>query len=167
MRWAIIFALVSVLLLLVSCGPVAQECEKPFISKDGGCCLDMDEDTVCDTEQNETKTEPEKEEEIVVEETEPVEIKTVEIEEETIKEEPEEVGQEITGAAVEEITEEEIEQAIRFVHKGFTHMGEGLFQKILPMVQEATAMEQMVNIDEIVPISELSLTVPDDRTLQD
>lgn len=112
MRWAIIFALVSVLLLLVSCGSMAQECEKPFISKDGGCCLDMDEDGGCDTEQNETKIEPEqgKEEEIVVEETEPVEIKTVEVEEETVKEEPEEVDQKITGAAVEEITEEEIEE---------------------------------------------------------
>jgi len=31
----------------------------------------------------------------------------------------------------------EIEQAIRFVHKGHTHMGEGLFAKMLPIVQSS------------------------------
>lgn len=68
------------------------------------------------------------------------------------------------GYLLKGASEEEIEQAIRFVHKGFTHMGEGLFQKILPMVQEATAMEQMINIDESsFAIPESSLTIQPEK----
>ncbi|MBW3004663.1 hypothetical protein KY310_02435 [Candidatus Woesearchaeota archaeon] len=104
MKRLVLFALFSALIMLVSCSPIEQQCEKPFILKEGQCCLDMDEDGSCDTEQNATKEEPEQTEtEIVVEETTPVEIKT---KEETTTEEPEEEPEEITN----ELTEEEIKE---------------------------------------------------------
>ena len=55
MKQFVLFALFCALLLLVSCSPVEQECEKPFILKDGQCCLDLDDDDSCDAEQNATE----------------------------------------------------------------------------------------------------------------
>ncbi len=102
MKRLAVFTLFCALILLVSCAPIKQGCEKPFILKDGECCLDLDDDGSCDTEQNVTEGKIE-EPEIVVEET-----KTVEVEpnkKETKKEaETEEEPLEIT----EELTEEEI-----------------------------------------------------------
>ncbi|MBW2986625.1 hypothetical protein KY333_04615 [Candidatus Woesearchaeota archaeon] len=85
MRKQIIFALLSVLILLAACSPMEQECEKPFISKDGGCCLDMDEDGSCDVEADSEKTKDtdttkDESSEVVVEETEPLDVKTVDVE---------------------------------------------------------------------------------------
>ncbi|AFZ35278.1 response regulator receiver protein [Stanieria cyanosphaera PCC 7437] len=43
-----------------------------------------------------------------------------------------------TGYLLKGSSDEEIEQAIRFVNKGFTHMGAGLFEKLLPVVKKST-----------------------------
>ncbi|GAB4542608.1 MAG: hypothetical protein Tsb0014_35520 [Pleurocapsa sp.] len=48
-----------------------------------------------------------------------------------------------TGYLLKGSSDEEIEQAIRFVAKGYTHMGAGLFEKMLPVVKETTAIEQV------------------------
>gem|GEM_PF-3975113 len=107
MRKLTLFAMICALLLLVSCGPAAQECEEPFIPKDGGCCVDLNDDNVCDSEQNETE---EKEAEIFVEEKEPIEVDTSKKKEEPKEEKEEEITQEITGTATAEVTEEDIEE---------------------------------------------------------
>lgn len=48
-----------------------------------------------------------------------------------------------TGYLLKGSSDEEIEQAIRFVNKGFTHLGAGLFEKILPAVRKSTEIEQI------------------------
>jgi DNA-binding NarL/FixJ family response regulator/multidrug efflux pump subunit AcrA (membrane-fusion protein) len=52
-----------------------------------------------------------------------------------------------TGYLLKGSSDEEIEQAIRFVNKGFTHMGAGLFEKLLPVVKKSTvdSLEQKQN----------------------
>ncbi|MBW3001661.1 hypothetical protein KY338_00705 [Candidatus Woesearchaeota archaeon] len=105
MKRLVLLALFCTLIMLASCSPIEQQCEKPFILKDGECCLDMDEDGSCDTEQNATKEETEQTEtEIVVEETTPVEVETKKTE--TTEEPEEEPIEKIT----EDLTEEEIEE---------------------------------------------------------
>lgn len=46
-----------------------------------------------------------------------------------------------TGYLLKGSSDEEIEQAIRFVDKGYTHIGAGLFQKMLPVVQETAKID--------------------------
>jgi DNA-binding NarL/FixJ family response regulator/multidrug efflux pump subunit AcrA (membrane-fusion protein) len=43
-----------------------------------------------------------------------------------------------TGYLLKGTPDEEIQQAIRFVYKGYTHIGAGLFEKMLPMVRAST-----------------------------
>lgn len=109
MKRLALFALLCTLIMLVSCSPIEQQCEKPFILKQGQCCLDMDEDGLCDTEQNATKEEPEQTEtEIIVEETTPVEVETKEqdnVPEET-EEEPEEIATKLTEKDIKEFEKE-------------------------------------------------------------
>ncbi|MBD3303534.1 hypothetical protein GF343_00145 [Candidatus Woesearchaeota archaeon] len=112
MKRLVLFAILSMLLLLASCSPIEQKCEKPFILKDGQCCLDMDEDGSCDTEQNATKEEPKQTEtEIIVEETTPAEVDTKK--KDTAKKEaseeepePEEIKKELTKEEIEEFEKE-------------------------------------------------------------
>ena len=63
----------------------------------------------------------------------------------TSHDEPKYVSQAIsagaTGYLLKGASEEEIEQAIRFVFKGYTHIGAGLLNKMLPIVQKYTAIE--------------------------
>lgn len=55
-----------------------------------------------------------------------------------------------TGYLLKGSSEEEIEQAIRFVDKGYTHMGAGLFAKMLPIVQETSKVDVVhINTDVI------------------
>ena len=76
------------------------------------------------------------------------------------------------GYLLKSASDEEIEQAIRFVLKGHTHMGAGLFAKMLPVVQSKEidilqAKKSILTIpdrDEIVPevmISKNSLAIAD------
>lgn len=107
MKQLVLFALLCALLLLISCSPVEQECEKPFILKDGKCCLDLDDDGSCDAEQNATEKKI-GETEVVVEET-----KTVEVEPKKkdnnnateLEEEPLEIKEELTEEDIAEFEE--------------------------------------------------------------
>jgi len=116
MRIKILFALMIVLILAAACAPMKEECEKPFISKDGGCCLDIDEDGTCDVNQEantsevkqtenqeKDKTFKDEKEQIVVEETKPIDVKTVEIDSEK---QDEKQAIESADASTEEETEE-------------------------------------------------------------
>ncbi len=47
-----------------------------------------------------------------------------------------------TGYLLKGASDPEIEQAIRFVHKGYTHMGAGLFAKMLPAVKELNEINE-------------------------
>ena len=95
-----LFALIIFSLLLASCSPLAQDCEKPFILKDGECCLDLDEDGLCDAGKTEEKEEPE----VVVEETKEKVIEKKETKEDSVPA--------ITGAVVgvDEPDEEDIKE---------------------------------------------------------
>ena len=111
MRRLGIIAMFCIMVLLVSCSSISEECEKPFIEKDGECCLDLDDDGICDTEKN--KTEGQAEPEVVVEETKEVPVEKKEPKEEK-KEKIEEKVPAITGSVVgvedEEITEDDIQE---------------------------------------------------------
>ena len=78
------------------------------------------------------------------------------------------------GYLLKSSSDAEIEQAIRVVNKGYTHMGAGLFEKMLPIVKEFTEIDEVqVELDlqewttldlqpisnEIVPTSSTPLTV--------
>ena len=79
------------------------------------------------------------------------------------------------GYLLKSSSDEEIEQAIRVVNKGYTHMGAGLFEKMLPIVKELNEIDEVqVELDlqewttvdlqpisnEIVPTSSTPLTTP-------
>ena len=79
-----------------------------------------------------------------------------------------------TGYVLKGSSDEEIEQAIRFVNKGYTHMRAGLFEQMLPMVKESTEIDEFQgdldlegwsNLDfqsisnEIIPTSSTPLTI--------
>ena len=79
-----------------------------------------------------------------------------------------------TGYLLKGASDEEIEQAIRFVNKGYTHMGAGLFEKMLPIVKELTEIDEVQaelelqewstldfqpTSNEIVPTSSTPLTI--------
>ncbi len=66
-----------------------------------------------------------------------------------------------TGYLLKGTCDLEIEQAIRFVHKGHTHMGAGLFAKILPMMQ--TKEKFLLPIREEAAISAASSLAIMDR----
>jgi len=108
MKQLVLFALFCALVLLVSCSPIEQECEQPFILKDGECCLDLDEDGSCDAEQNATD---EKEPEFVVEETKTIDVEPKKKESaelnntEELEEEPQEIQEELTEEDIEEFEE--------------------------------------------------------------
>lgn len=106
--------LLCTVLLLVSCSPTGKDCEKPFISKDGECCIDLDDNGVCDTEQNQTQeksAQEQKEPEVVVEETKQVEVEPKQ-KETPEKETSEQAKQDKTEEPeeTEEITEEEVQE---------------------------------------------------------
>ena len=57
----------------------------------------------------------------------------------------------------------EIEQAIRLVYKGYTHIGKGLFAQMLPIVKNASSLEDLPVERELTlpsPSSASSLTIP-------
>ena len=62
-----ITGLLILVLFISGCGPAELECEKPFMKADGKCCLDLDDNDVCDEKQGE------KEPEVKIEETKVVE----------------------------------------------------------------------------------------------
>ena len=97
-RLALSAILSLLMILLISCSPIEQKCEKPFILQDGACCLDLDEDGKCDAEK-ETGTETKDDTEIVVEEKKEIEIDHKK--EDTQKASP------ITGASILDIKEEQ------------------------------------------------------------
>lgn len=94
----IITALLALAFVISGC-TLGAECKKPFISSEGKCCLDLDDNGACDENQEEKSTEPNKTEEAKTtvaekEETPPAEAKEEPAEE--IKEEPKEEAAEET-----------------------------------------------------------------------
>lgn len=92
----IITALLALAFVISGCA-LSTECKKPFISSEGKCCLDLDDNGACDETQDAEKAEPSKteEEKTVVaekEETPPAEAKEEPTEEEA--EETKEVEEE-------------------------------------------------------------------------
>jgi hemolysin D len=62
-----------------------------------------------------------------------------------------------TGYLLKGSSDEEIEQAIRFVNKGCTHLGAGLLAKMLPMVKQYSLAEQSFSFNDLPIESELTL----------
>ena len=86
----IITALLALVFVISGCA-LSAECKKPFISSEGKCCLDLDDNGACDENQDTVKAEPNQTEEVKTtvaekEETPPAEAK--EEPTETAKEEP-------------------------------------------------------------------------------
>ncbi len=93
----IIPALLALVLIISGCTSL-EECKKPFIAADGGCCLDLDDDAVCDEEQG------------TAEEAKPEdEIKPVEVEEKELIEPKQEATEETPPAVQEPVQEPETE----------------------------------------------------------
>jgi hemolysin D len=70
------------------------------------------------------------------------------------------------GYLLKGASDEEIEQAIRFVDRGCTHLGVGLSAKMLPIVRQSTAIETVSTIERIVPVVNTSLTIqPEDSKI--
>ena len=66
-----------------------------------------------------------------------------------------------TGYLLKGSSDEEIEQAIRFVYKGCTHLGAGLFAKMLPMVDQYSLFDDLPVEQELtLPSSHSSLALP-------
>lgn len=63
-----------------------------------------------------------------------------------------------TGYLLKSTSDEEIEQAIRFIHKGYTHIGAGLLDHTLPVAEKSMDIETNPT-QNIVPISSQPLTV--------
>lgn len=61
-----------------------------------------------------------------------------------------------TGYLLKGSSDEEIEQAVRFIKKGCTHFGAGLFAKMLPIVEQASLFDDL-------PV-EQELTLPSSRS---
>lgn len=69
-----------------------------------------------------------------------------------------------TGYLLKGSSDDEIEQAIRFVYKGCTHLGAGLFAKMLPIVEQASLfddlpIEQELTLPSPTIVSSLALPV--------
>ncbi|MGD1919795.1 MAG: response regulator transcription factor, partial [Pleurocapsa sp.] len=64
-----------------------------------------------------------------------------------------------TGYLLKGSSDEEIEQAVRFVYKGCTHLGAGLFAKMLPIVEQASLFDDLSVEQELtLPSSTLTHT---------
>ena len=61
-----------------------------------------------------------------------------------------------TGYLLKGSSDDEIEQAIRFVYKGCTHLGAGLFTKMLPIVEQASLFDDLPVERELTLPSSLS-----------
>lgn len=66
-----------------------------------------------------------------------------------------------TGYLLKGTSDEEIQQAIRFVHKGCTHIGAGLVENLLPADRGSTLVESSSLAEEITVNSTTSVAVPE------
>lgn len=103
MKWLVIITVLLAVVFVISGCTLSAECKKPFISSDGECCLDLDDNGACDETQDEEKAEPSKTEEAKTVVTEKEETAPAEAKEEPAEEIKEEETKEIKEA--EEKTE--------------------------------------------------------------